>query len=126
MDDLVQFLRDRLDEDERAAHAAPGPSWERREIRDHDGSFVFEEYVAVADPGRNKVVLSDVDAEVLPFVLRHDPARVLAEVDAKRQLVARVENHALLMGRDEIHGDLLRLLALPYAGHPDYREEWRP
>jgi hypothetical protein len=22
--------------------------------------------------------------------------------------------------------DLLRLLALPFAGHEDYREEWRP
>jgi hypothetical protein len=21
---------------------------------------------------------------------------------------------------------LLKLIALPYAGHPDYREEWRP
>lgn len=29
-------------------------------------------------------------------------------------------------GAESAHDDVLRLLALPYADHPDYREAWRP
>jgi Family of unknown function (DUF6221) len=54
----------------------------------------------------------------------YNPADVLADVDAKRRMVARIRHHASLMGEDEIHGDLLRLLALPYADHPDYDPRW--
>jgi hypothetical protein len=28
--------------------------------------------------------------------------------------------------QDSCGWDTLRLLALPYADHPDFREEWRP
>lgn len=71
-----------------------------------------------------------------------NPGRVLAECDAKRRIV---EHHARVAdpeGDDladlcavcdangpEAQGwpcDTLRLLALPYADHPEYREEWRP
>jgi hypothetical protein len=53
------------------------------------------------------------------------PSRVLAECAAKR-LVLQWEDHE---GQgfprffvDHMH----RAFALPYADHPDYREEWRP
>lgn len=60
--------------------------------------------------------------------------RALAECDAKRRIVALLT----AMGtEDESFGpeadaeraaltDVLRLLALPYANHADYRAEWRP
>lgn len=53
-------------------------------------------------------------------------ARVLAECDAKRQ---RVE--ALVRGLEgrqfgTVAAFLLKLDGLPYADHPDYRQEWRP
>ena len=55
------------------------------------------------------------------------PARVLAECEAKRRIVE------LVGGGSSIHRpgdcqdcDVMRLLALPYADHPDYREEWKP
>jgi hypothetical protein len=67
------------------------------------------------------------------------PAHVLAECEAKRQIV---ELHMPLIGTftacqncyedvqrsptDQYPCDTLRLLSLPYASHPDYREEWRP
>jgi hypothetical protein len=82
------------------------------------------------------------------------PNRVLAECDAKRRIVerheplrsehvhARAERCAECGGNDwrpdamgvlEVHPwampwpcPTLRLLALPYAGHPAFREEWRP
>ena len=71
---------------------------------------------------------------VMGHIARHDPARVLAECEAKRRIVKEVETTrrgqfaapgtgtlALNYGLDSV----LRALALPYADHPDYREEWR-
>lgn len=81
----------------------------------------------------------------------YDPPRVLAEVEAKRQLliVHRRVRRLDFVGADGLSaGPLevchecdanttdpdwpdspcrtLRLLALPYADHEDYREAWRP
>ena len=64
--------------------------------------------------------------------------RQLAECEAKRRIVERHrgfgfdEEWAPEGYCGECEGTLsspcatLRLLALPYADHPDYREEWRP
>lgn len=59
-------------------------------------------------------------------IARHDPARVLAEVDAKRRIIE------VAIGEMD-HGDfgwawsqVLALLALPYADRPGYQDEWRP
>lgn len=58
-------------------------------------------------------------------------ARVLADSAAKRRIVDDLSTE---VREAEEHGDrhdaacamhYLRLLALPYADHPDYREEWR-
>jgi len=60
-----------------------------------------------------------------------DPARVLAECEAKRQIVALHKSepgqHPDFCGHDlrELPCPTLRLLALPYADHPDYLPEWR-
>ena len=107
MDDLVQFLRDRFDEEMAEAQAAEKRTTTTRRMI--QGQWV-EDTVQPAEWRRS----------VWP------PARVLREVEVKRRMLGRIESHALLMGRDEIHGDLMRLLALPYADHPGYREEWRP
>lgn len=66
-----------------------------------------------------------LDGAVRAHQCRHDPARMLAEVEAKRRVVDR---YAWLRE----HGDtgdaawVLPLLGLPYADHPDYRPAWRP
>ncbi|MFE3762284.1 DUF6221 family protein [Streptomyces sp. NPDC059104] len=63
-------------------------------------------------------------------IVRHDPARVLAEVDAKRQVLAHIEAQLDRTDTpwwfDDTLTPVLHLLALPYAGHPDYRKDWRP
>lgn len=60
-------------------------------------------------------------------IARWDPARVLAECEAKRHLVAFVGD---LAEGDPVHGltakEALRLLAVPYADREGYRPEWRP
>jgi hypothetical protein len=66
------------------------------------------------------------DAEVMIEMVKAgmwsptDPTRVLAAADALRQVVEH--------RRGTADGDtiILRMLAVPYAAHPHYREEWRP
>lgn len=63
------------------------------------------------------------DADWLGGVIQHvetwNPDRVLAECEAKREI--------LDVTRGTYSSDLVRrLLALPYADRPGYREEWRP
>jgi hypothetical protein len=55
------------------------------------------------------------------YVARHDPARVLAECAAKRRIIAAHEAADFAL-----NDDVIRLLALPYAEHPDFDEAWRP
>lgn len=114
MDELVTFLRARLDEDEQVARGAL-ERWPSSQI------------VQVGTP------------EAAAHIARHDPARVLRDTDAKRQIVRHItpELDAGSGGVDsEDFGDELahwtrlltiaRLFAQAYADHPDYREDWRP
>ena len=63
-----------------------------------------------------------------------NPARVLAECEAKRRIVeASRSYHESDQDPDPDDPDggwalsiALRALALPYADHTDWREEWRP
>lgn len=102
---LIEFLRARLDEDEAAAREADtGGRWR---------------------PGNADGPLW-VNAN-MRHMARHDPARVLAEVEAKRFLlewgIAGIDRGGLspVMGHNILAG-----LALPYADHPDYDPSWKP
>jgi hypothetical protein len=73
------------------------------------------------------------DAPV-PFVAV-GPERVLAECEAKRRIVKRAQRaseafrqsiNPVTSGVAMTMDLVLTDLALPYADHPDYREEWRP
>lgn len=56
---------------------------------------------------------------------RMSPARVLADLEAKRRIVAQASFwEAEPVGRTLDY--VARVLALPHADHPDYREEWKP
>jgi hypothetical protein len=120
MDDLVQWLRAQLDEDERIVRAAD----------------MSPEMVTGIPRSYAK---APVAIHIATFA---DPARVLRGIDAKRQLLD--EHHdtndgdcsTCVDGRwgYPTHGGstpqrfpcrTLRLLALPYADRPSYREEWR-
>ena len=61
----------------------------------------------------------------------HTYLRAMAEREAKRRIVELHHTAGRSGLCDECHSKVwpcptLRLLALPYADHPDYREEWRP
>ncbi|WP_327160569.1 DUF6221 family protein [Streptomyces zaomyceticus] len=144
MADPIAFLRARLDEDWKLAYESGcggrddwvfdpedpwnGPNGPREVVRRATGGFI-----AVVDPDHGKYGTWNAR-----HIARHDPARALAEVDAKRQIIelhgpAEYEYSDVdVCSTCDRGGPLpypcptLRLLALPYADHPDYRDEWRP
>jgi hypothetical protein len=122
MDDLVTFLRARLAATAARAEAARANAWYQAEDLERQG---FE------------------SADALLIAREADPARVLREVEAKRGLLKEARSYAEAIEaefgwqRDEIEAGairdggnagerMLRILALPYADHPDYRPEWAP
>jgi hypothetical protein len=159
--DIVAFVRARLDEDEQVARAASaGGAWtyaggdsvgawtlydEHWTIADLK-TYQYEEYdYAARMPRARDPQYVDADANGA-HIARHDPARVLREVEATRAIVARYAD-ALRVRDDDFdpadeamrkdryswgwadwHAEALepvvRLLALPYSDHPDWREEW--
>lgn len=123
--DLSTFLLARLDEDEQIARAATGWATGWTVDAAPDGTWYI-------DPGHQRDDTGNVRARAdADHIARHDPARVLAEVEAKRQIVAphrgthRCEWGDVTMD-NQCTARLLRLLALPYADHPDYLAEWKP
>lgn len=143
-DDLVTFLRARLDDDEEAARAATAGPWTTDDPT-YPTRIVTESGIEVADStGRDVTSLSYDD---MGHVARHDPARVLREIDAKRRIIR--EYHSLRaaadyadrtswseyisdqdvdrsFGRALLLERVVRMLALPHADYPDYQENWRP
>ncbi|MFP5370472.1 MAG: DUF6221 family protein [Actinomycetes bacterium] len=122
---LDEFLLARIAEDRRVAMEAAGADGPGEWTADAVGD-------GPAGPGS------------VAHVVRHDPARVLAECSAKRRIVlacrdarpdtAFVGTHlpglgdfpAPVHGQHQLAALVLALLALPYAGHRHYRREWRP
>lgn len=142
--DLVAFLRARLDEDERAARAATSGPWryDADKMWNLPGMHFGEEFIGAGPVGKAICVAGTGPADDpqsmadAAFIARHDPARVLREVEAKRDVIVRCEDQAMLLA-DHMGGILtkhlvqelltvVRVLALPYADHEDYRTEWAP
>lgn len=135
MDDLVAFLNARLDEDERVAlfalcgypEGCPEvmQPWKRSARWQAGDGRVTVEYVdgppAMIAPKRPVLVhvARRHDTVTAQHIARHEPARVLADVAAKRQIIE------LVLGAYAGYSVLTRL-ALPFAEHPDYREDWKP
>lgn len=112
---LTEFLLARIAEDEAVARAyEDGDNWPNPYIGDGDSSD-------------------------LAWVDRFTAGRVRAECEAKRRIVelhegahecstydteGEIDNCTWVLATDMC--STLRLLALPYADHPDYDEAWRP
>lgn len=121
---LSEFLEARIAEDEAVANRYPDLN---------SGSDHWE-------------LLVDFDRDYSePTAIAIEPARVLAECEAKRRIVAlhpprwavvyRDSERLLAMAFDQesvkveaasgpVYDPEVRVLALPYADHPDYDEEW--
>ena len=137
MDDLVQWLRVMLDDDEQTA---------RNAMEYGSGKWTFVD----TQGGDHKVVDSggytitghyDVDAQpwfAEPHIAEWDPARVLREIEAKRALlntytegVARLDATGLGadmrdVGYSEGLEGAIRVIAVAYVDRQGFRPEWRP
>lgn len=141
MTDLVTWLRAQLAAVERAAAAAVEASGEQCWSANGNlyGATQTNNTIAVGPWG------AELD-EVAEHMARHDPARVLAEVEAKRRILDLHDgSHECSTLRRDTDWDgnpteevdsctwvaegtctTVQLLALPYADQEGYREEWRP
>lgn len=150
MSDLADFILQRIAEDEAAARdcakAYPG-EWELYD-RGHyakvqAGGPTFRIVAEFEDQDGAQVLGLAWLGDALSHIQRNNPARVLAECEAKRGVlrllgVAEDEFRRTHLGaadyadvaRSGITRDALlraaQYLALPYAAHPDFREAWRP
>lgn len=88
--DLADSLRARLDEDEQVARACEGPKWLARPERDPDVDAWFPTDVVLRTAETGHTLWYDEGRDVQEEAVhaaRHDPARVLAEVAAKRRII---------------------------------------
>jgi hypothetical protein len=114
VDELVEWLRVQIDEDERVAREAP--------FALDDESWPFWTDVDDQDDYRTANQWRD----------RFKPARVLREVEAKRRILGRCIQARADQGiysedgQAAVAEDVLKLMALPYSDRSDYQEEWRP
>lgn len=128
---LIEFLLARIGEDEAAAFEA------RTYVRGH--WRMNDEMVTAGE----RHVAQVRELTTVEHIARHDPARVLAECEAKRRIVERAGAESLCDEHRRVRdsgcgeciaaeavdiADVLVLLDLAavYADHPDYRDEWRP
>jgi Family of unknown function (DUF6221) len=135
MDDLIAFLAARLDEDEAAAKAAQAPSPWKAAVHESDHWIVTD---ATGEP-----LIYDEGTpslEEAAHIARHDPARVLRDVAAKRAILA--EHGPASGGRDAdrcrvctaVHDGhatrfrapcpTLLFLAAIWSDHAAYQQEW--
>lgn len=165
MDDLIGFLRERLDEDElwavEASRRGDGPvaeggvhwRWEDPatdqpvKVNPGEDEFVGGDSFRVSLRSREEWPTASglgslpqfaiPEAEEVPsavggHIARHDPSRVLAEVEAKRGILEAhggdLPEQPMFCGHCEHDTPCptLRFLAAPYSSHPDYRPEWAP
>ena len=139
MTDITEFLATRWDEAEAIAKAAasqasfvavpgndegdPGP-W----CATQGGEGVTTENAYASAPFLH-APQGYSEPNVVKHIAAHDPARVLADLAAKRAIVVKcqeqlVHPHSCPVGR-YLARDTLKLLAAPYADHPDFDEAWR-
>jgi len=94
---LLEFITARLDEDEAAARAIDVPDWRA------ESSWMSE----LIEPLPSQKRLYDgqfplITAEDVAHIARHDPARVLREVEARRRTLARHQPVEQWSGWDHI------------------------
>lgn len=129
VDNLVEWLRAQLDEDERLARRVADRYRIRNEDREDNGRPYWPLPSVVAnlrDRGRDPDIAAGLD-----LIEAYGPKRVLDEVAAQRAILQLAtdlldeafewENHHATDARC-----IVKLLALPYADRPGCRDEWRP
>ncbi|MFI8962030.1 DUF6221 family protein [Streptomyces sp. NPDC053493] len=113
--DLVEFLNVRYDEE--AAPVAT-PAWHEPWCQD-----------PWVDPARGACFYCGEQEDPTKVDYVQQSPKTLADIDSKRRIVGGIAPagpHDAHIAGTFTAWDVLKLLALPYVGHPDYDEAWRP
>jgi hypothetical protein len=114
--DLVAFWTARLDEDEqRASKAAERAPWKAVLTDDWESTWV--------EDSQGFTRATHLDASDAVHIARHDPARALREVEAKRRLLGRYCAAVYSATKAALYGQIHDEAAV-YSDHPDYDEKW--
>jgi len=112
---LVEFLLDRIAEDEEEANSLPDPL-------DAPLSHLSP-FPAMTPWQRNRL---EASSEYVHCTV--SKARVLTECKAKRRIlyIAKSLGGHYEPDAGRMAPEIIRHLAVPYADHPAYRQEWKP
>lgn len=136
MDDLVRWLGEQLDEDERAARrAADYDDGAAHDVHGPPGTWAcLDESEWFGPSYRGGVIaprIGNVNApELGAHIVRHDPARVLREIDARREALdhyVRICEHtkrgeeAYVLAEGAV-AQQIKLMASGYSHRPGYAE----
>lgn len=133
-DPMVEFVLARVAEYEAAARAASPGGWHYGDVDSVAGGTLYDKSRTIASliyeqPGDHDgsivrhLLEPEADANGA-HIARHDPARVLAECEAKRRIV---ENHLRHSPGERGYGAsryAVAALARAHSDHPDYQARW--
>ncbi|WP_253873361.1 DUF6221 family protein [Promicromonospora umidemergens] len=125
---LIEFLEARIAEDEAAAQAVEQSAPSDPELRAaHQDQLGHSDAELTAWWKRRETALHPTGT----WMVGVSPRRALAECEAKRAIIGMHDAELDLpeqrrAGLEDGLRIAVRALALTYANHPDYDEEWRP
>jgi hypothetical protein len=125
--DLVTFLRERLDEREATAREATEGPWRWVD----PGGKVKQALVSGFRAGEHRFVLPVASGDIYPskfdaaHIALNDPQFVLDDVAAKRRIVDLCAHNLEFEDYGwSVAEPVLKLLAAPFAQHPDFDPAW--
>jgi hypothetical protein len=128
---IVEFLEARIAEDEAIATvASPGPwIWKGDASEDEASLYDSNDALVLSAYGMHTQGFLECSGENAAHIARHDPARALADCEAKWQIlklhvVFGEHNNPRARAMWQATGGVLKILAGAYKDHPDYQQEW--
>jgi len=125
MTTLTEFLLARITEDEQVARTA---SWFDRPPIEPTPDWTYKGDGYEVEPGvthDREGIAAAVNPEEGTHIARHDPARVLAECEAKRRIIAMHGELCFGNGDRGAGDEVLEHLAQVYADHPSFDPTWK-
>ncbi len=124
---IEEFIEARLAEDEQIARAAAGAPW----VAEADiPRSILVSSVAKAENkqvfGRLGYVGSAEHEEYRQHIVRHDPARVLRQCAALRELLESANDVDALYGHqaEDVADNMRRTIAGMWSNHLEYQQDW--
>lgn len=128
---IIDFLHARIDDDETIATAAYGGTidaeWYAKEehSRVYTGDWVTVVSADVENVRHGETAYHGLARASVNHIARHDPARVLADCKAKREILERfTPEYGMGNGYSLAAEQAIHALAKGYAEHPYYDPDW--